>query len=149
MAEGTGDEGQRACVVGVMNLDRFSSIPFVKGGYDYDDAHCYGLVWLHYRDRLGILLPRYDGRDIFDAEGNAPLFERDRQDWIRVDEPRDHDVAVMRAITDPALDFHLGVVVEKRKVMHTQRLKGVQVERLSAPHIRSRIVEFRRHPQLA
>lgn len=132
-----------------MNPDRFASIPFVAQGRDYDGCDCWGLVRLWYRDMLGIELDSYDGVAVTDARTIKRMIERDRVTWAKVEAPRDHDVVIMLSIENPRIETHLGVVVERRKVMHTTDPIGVQVERLSAPHIDSRILEFRRHPLLA
>lgn len=129
--------------------DRFAAIPFVGQGRDYDGADCWGLVWLWYRDRLGILLDSYDAVSATDAASINAMIERHKREWVTVAEPRDHDVVVMRSMTAGHRgDGHVGIVVEKRKVMHTADPAGVRVDRLSAPHVANRIIEFRRHPRL-
>lgn len=130
-----------------MTADRFAAIPFADRGRDYSGCDCWGLVWLWYRDVLGIALDPYDGVAARDAAAIREMIERHRDEWAEVTAPRDHDVVVMRSLTGRG-DGHLGLVVEKRRLMHTTDPIGVRVERLSAPHVASRIIEFRRHPSL-
>lgn len=131
-----------------MNADSFASIPFVAQGRDYSGCDCWGLVWLWYRDMLGIALEAYDGVTVKDVRAIDQTIRDAEADWIAVDAPQDNDVVVMRSVGGSRADSHLGIVVERRKVMHTTEKIGVQVERLSSPLIASRAPRFFRHASL-
>ncbi len=41
-------------------LDKYYTIPYKPNGYDFDGCDCFGLLWLWYKNELGIDLPKYD-----------------------------------------------------------------------------------------
>lgn len=132
-----------------MNPDRLIGVPFINGGYDYDDCHCYGLVWLWFRDVLGIVLPRYDGVEAGDVRSVVRTINREKNTWITVAQPRANDVAVMRSVSGDLADGHVGIVVNKRQLLHTTQTSWSRIEPLTSAAIAPRIIEFKRHPQLA
>lgn len=134
-----------------MNADRFLSIPFRSRGRSYDGADCWGLVWLYYRDVLGIDLVDWSEVPATALRSISRLIAEHKREWRVVAEPRDGDVVVMRALSDrgPIEDTHVGLVVNRRYVLHTEQQSGARLERLSAPHVAARVIDFRRHPRAA
>jgi cell wall-associated NlpC family hydrolase len=131
-----------------MNADRFLTVPFLSRGRSYDGADCWGLVWLYHRDMLGIGIDDWAEVPARSLRRISRLIAEHKRAWRVVTEPRDGDVVVMRSLSagGPITDTHVGVVVNRRFVLHTEEQTGARLERLSAPHVAARIMEFRRHP---
>lgn len=134
-----------------MNADRFLTIPFRSRGRSYDGADCWGLVWLYHRDVMGIALTDWADVPARALRRISGLIAEHKRAWPVVIEPRDGDVVVMRALSASGTieDTHVGVVVDRRYVLHTEERTGARLERLSAPHVAARIMEIRRHPRAA
>lgn len=130
-----------------MTADRFLAIPFVSQGRSYEGADCWGLVWLYYRDVMGIALSEWAHVPARALRTIGDLVAEHKRDWRVVETPADGDVAVMRAFTRRSTieDAHVGIVIGRRFVLHTEAGSGPRLERLSAPHVAPRIVDFRRH----
>lgn len=134
-----------------MNADRFLAIPFVSKGRSYDGADCWGLLWLWYRDMMGIALPPHDTVPACALRTIGDLVAHHKRDWLPVPLPRNGDAVVMRAWTQRSTieDAHVGVVVNRRFVLHTEERTGPRLQRLSDPDVKARVIEFRRHPDAA
>lgn len=101
-------------------LDKYIGIPFKDNGRDFYGCDCYGLVWLFYRDILGIELPKlsdeYD--DPSDVHTIQELITRYHQSW----EPSTGqwgDLLVFRGLTMSRNSIHLAVLLEPGKMLHT------------------------------
>jgi probable lipoprotein NlpC len=107
-------------------------LPFKGAGRERTGCDCYGLMVLDYA-ALGIALRTYDG-EIPDY-GTAPSRD-DRAtiarllaageanpDWRRVElsEARPHDALIFAR---GALDTHLGIFVDARRMLHTNAVAG-------------------------
>ena len=150
MAEGKREQGNRAGAVCVkLKPDDFARLPYTDEGRSREGVDCYGLVWLWYRDVLGVDIPIYNDVPPSDRGKVREMMERQRAEWIVVDDPREHDVCMMRGL-DPRFKGpgHIGIVMPKRRVMHMTARFGVTVPRLSDPEIKTRIIEFGRHISL-
>lgn len=130
-----------------MSLDAFTCIPFVSQGRDYSGCDCWGLVWLWYRDVLGVDLTSYAETPAGRVRDIAKLIEQYKTEWVSVVSPAPNDVVLMRAITGHAsrLVAHVGVAMPGNRVMHIEEHDGFRLERLDAPHIAPRVMEYRRH----
>lgn len=68
-----------------MNLSPYLGIPYVERGRDRDGVDCYGLVFLIYREVLGIELPRYEGApDWRELEAVEAMLDDRLTEWIEV-----------------------------------------------------------------
>lgn len=130
-----------------MTADRFLAIPFVSQGRSYDGADCWGLVWLYYRDVMGIALTEWAHVPAKALRTISDLIAEHKREWTKVESPRNGDIVVMKAWTrrSTILDAHVGVVVNRRFVLHTRENSGPVLQRLTDPDIAWRIVDFRRH----
>lgn len=130
-----------------MTADSFVGIPFQSQGRDYAGVDCWGLVWLWYRDVMGIELTAYAETPADRVRDVAALVAEHKSEWRKVDDPQPNDVVLMRVARRETsrLVAHVGVVMPKRMVMHTEEPIGTKLERLCLPHVQPRIMEFRRH----
>jgi len=118
-------------------------IPYSEGGRDYDGVDCWGLVYLYYRDQLGIELPRLDGGyDVKDLPMLADFLDESKStvNAEPIDEPRDGDLVVMKFRGHP---IHVGVYLDG-SVLHVLRGIDSVMEPVASPRIRGRIEGYYR-----
>lgn len=125
---------------------RYINVPYIDKGREFSGADCWGLIRLVYLHELGIDLPSYGE---VSAENLAKVHrkvEEVAEQWEAV-EPADiqpFDVCVMR-IAGKRLVCHVGVVVDKKRILHVELRTDSAIVELRDPLIRERIVCFRRH----
>ena len=133
---------------GVNWTSKFVGVPFIDGGRDIRGVDCYGLVYLVYREVLGIELPGYGE---ISAHDMARASHRIRTDsamapWVPVTGPAQAmDVLVMRG-----RPLHVGVMVDAGHVLHVEAATAsviVPVDR--SPQVRWRRLSLHRHEALA
>lgn len=128
--------------------DSYLTIPFESKGRSRDGCDCYGLLRLIYHDRLAVDLPllsdEYDNtlqrKTMNDLVQERPLligFEKSSFDDVKP-----LDVLVIRHV---GFDCHLGIVVSKRWMIHSEAGKGTVIEEFNRPHIRPRVKEVWRY----
>ena len=122
---------------------RSVGVPFVEHGRDYDGLDCWGLVWIAYRDVLGIHLPSlsesYD--KVRDWKGLRELFLVTRNEWRKVACPSTGDVA---AIYRRGIPIHFGLVIQGgRRILHVEE----GIETVHEPISRFRIEGTYRQPE--
>jgi len=131
-----------------MTADRFLAIPFRSGGRSYAGVDCWGLVWLYHRDVLGIAIDDWADVPALALRRISRLVAEHKRAWPVAAVPADGDVVVMRVASSGGViaDTHVGIVANRRYVLHTEAQAGTRLERLSAPHVAARIIDIRRHP---
>ncbi|MDX1539978.1 MAG: NlpC/P60 family protein [Geminicoccaceae bacterium] len=117
-----------------------AAVPFKEHGRGWDGLDCWGLVWLGYREVLGIDLPSYAeeydttrGR-LEDGSPNRKLSDlivgkRDLS-WVRVYDLQPMNVALFRYASAP---LHVGLVIDARDMVHVERGAEVAVEPHAGP----------------
>lgn len=113
-----------------MTMDEFVNlalpVPFIEKGRDYNGWDCWGLAFCFYRDVLKIDLPEYlnysSTRQY--AELNS-LINSARHLWDEVFKPLPGDLALFNL---SGLPCHVGVVVDRKSVLHTEERVGTFVE---------------------
>lgn len=105
-------------------------VPFVDKGRDWDGLDCWGLLRLCYKEVYGIELPsyadRYNSTSDFETLCSVVLLERTGQ-WVEVDEAQAGDGVSLRIA---ALPIHIGVMLDKTWVLHTEEKTGPMRERV-------------------
>ncbi|ODN68543.1 NlpC/P60 family protein [Methylobrevis pamukkalensis] len=132
--------------------ESYIGLPFAEKGRTREGLDCWGLVRLVLAEQCGIELPGYDAdyacvaevREIAAALGKAQA----SADWLPVlpGSERVFDVALFRR---GRLEGHVGVIVERGRVLHVARGRAAAIERLSAAHLVSVHVGTFRHAGLA
>lgn len=129
-----------------MSIDwnQYIGIPFAECGRgpQYD---CWGLIWLMYREVLGISIPSYDSRYFSIKDVNVVnLFNDEIKKWVNVSTPRMGDVALIDINKQPR---HVGFVVnpETKEMIHI--LRGCQsiMESWTIKLWRNRVAGFYRY----
>lgn len=136
---------------------KYIGIPFVDGGRDMDGCDCWGLVRMVLRDRANIDLPSYsgiaaeDGRAVRDEIRRSALSDQ----WVEIEQSQalPLDVVEMRGRVDTggltrSAVTHLGIVVDRNKLMHVEDGTNVIIQPFNGPLVRERIRRFFRHRRL-
>ncbi len=123
--------------------EKYIGIPFESRGRTADACDCYGLLMLVYKDQLDVDLPSlllYDStiqrKTMSNMMKTQPMligFES-----VAVDEVAPLDVLVIRQV---GFDCHIGIVLDAKRILHTEAGKGVVVEDIARPHIKPRVKE--------
>ena len=115
-------------------------------GLPYERAHCWELVRRVYADQLGLDLPAYGEIDAANLVAVARgMAEAEAADcWHPVDRPQAFDVALMRGRSRV---WHVGVMVDDRRVLHTERATGAVLVGVQDTAMRGRVTGYRRHTE--
>ena len=127
-----------------MNVDVFVGIPILSKGRTATGCDCYGLVRLIYQQE-GIELPLLlDYDNTTDRAVMTGMVARQPLliGFKKVETPQPLDVLVIR---QGGWNCHLAVVLDERRMIHSEAGKGSAVELYSRPHIKPRIKEIWRY----
>jgi lipoprotein Spr len=112
----------------------YVGIPFLKHGYTRDGCSCWGLVRLVMMEQFDTFLPRHDQviNNTFEGKGLASAdqqFASCPSTPVPFGEERAGDVLQMWSIMyNQRVPLHIGVIVEKGKVLHIEDAVGAIVE---------------------
>ena len=129
---------------------KYTRIPFKLHGRDFKGCDCGGLVWLIYKNELGIELPDWrDGYSGTHIENSLELEETistmlgENGIEVPLKDAKPFDVVSFR-IKDASM--HVGVVVNKHVFFHIMEgYTRVVAERFSNPQWRGRVTGCFRH----
>ena len=125
-------------------------IPFRERGRDYDGCDCYGIVFLAYRDVLGLSLPSFAEAytTTEDRAALAALIDGEMGPWVEIPagQERALDAVLM---TEGRFPRHIGIVVKPGFVLHVARSHESRIERYDSSRFRRRVHGFFRHRALA
>jgi len=116
--------------------------PFKPKGRDYDGMDCYSVMYLAYRDVLGIEMPTYvdDYVDPGDTDASRrviqDMIQAQKHNWELVTAPQPLDVVLF---TYGATRTHLGLMVDEKQFLHCERNIGTVIERVDSAKWKSRI----------
>lgn len=118
-------------------------VPFVEFGRDFDGWDCWGLAICAYREILGIEIEDFAYDSVRSFKALMALFDqRDRKpDW----EKCGAQPLSLAAIYRRGHVIHTGLVVDKRRILHSEEDIGTCVELIS----QFRIEGFYRHVEQA
>lgn len=102
-------------------------IPFKNGGRDSKGYDCWGLVMKVYR-RMGIELPDYP-IDAMNTEEISGEFLSNRSNWVKIAEPTEGCLVVMRVSCDRWAN-HVGVCLNDKTFIHAYANADVCIDRL-------------------
>lgn len=125
---------------------RYINIPYVNKGREFSGADCWGLVRLVYLHELGIELPDYGEVSADDLSKVHRKVEDVQEQWEAVahNDIQAFDICVMRA-PGKRIICHVGVVVDKNRILHVEKRTDSVIVPLNDPIIRERVSCFRRH----
>ena len=125
-------------------MEKFIGIPYIPHGRDYDGADCWGIVYLFYRDVLGIEIPTYTEtlakKGLRPRAVNSLVEEVKELNWRPVQEKKTGDVVLMRTGKN---EHHVGVFVEPHFILHSEDLGSYSfLSKINDPRITKRIVGY-------
>ena len=128
-------------------FNAYTGIPFADHGRDRSACDCYGLIRLVYFEQRGIVLPLLDNYETTrDREELEKIVRREPLligfEQVDLDLVQPFDVLVIRQV---GFDCHLGLVVNRNTLLHTESGKGSVLEDFTRPHVRPRIREAWRY----
>lgn len=127
-------------------IKRAIGVPFVDGGRTMAGWDCWGMVYVAYREVLGIELPTYgdisadDLRAVRRAMVSGAAI---RETWRPVREPRPFDVVGMKS-AGGSIMAHVGLYLPG-EVLHVERASMTAREPIHGAIMRSRIIGYWRH----
>jgi cell wall-associated NlpC family hydrolase len=128
----------------------FIGVPFLARGRDHAGCDCFGLVYLVYRDVLGITLASYVEAYASTEERAeiAALIAGDASAWPWTSVPagreREFDVALFRR---GGLDSHIGIVAARGRMLHVEDGGQSCIETYGNGKWHARLAGFYRHAQ--
>ena len=105
-------------------------VPFVEKGRSWEGWDCWGLVYVAYRDVLGIIIPDYLDRydHTHEVTRLSKVVEQEKQIvWKRV-EHKDWARGDVMTIRRRNLCVHAGLIVADGQVMHAEQDMGTIIE---------------------
>jgi len=124
------------------NFEKYIGIPFVEYGRSFKGVDCYGLVWLAFKEELGIELPDYDervfGRD-WKGASRGHFLENVNQCWEIVSGSVFHLFDCHIFHDDEGIDSHIGFHIGSSKFLHCLENQSAMVGKLEV--WKSRLVE--------
>jgi len=100
-------------------------LPYQIGGRSRDGIDCWGLVWLFYKEQMGIEIPKYDDPYQTKSDYDLALYlmRCKKTNWQKVDEPQNGDVVLAKDMSHP---IHVGIYKERNKMLNI-RAQGTPV----------------------
>lgn len=108
-----------------------------EGTYD-----CYGLIRKVLADEFNIKLPSFDRYETVKDEAVSDLIAEGLKDWQKINTPQEGDVIIFNVAGRP---LHIGLVIEKGKMLHIEKGKNAVIESYTDPHWKPRIEGFYRY----
>lgn len=126
-----------------MDINRYIGIPFKIHGRDFDGVDCYGLVWLFYKNELGIELPMFLGyEEKLESYQNKIEESRPLLNVVEVEKPNTADIGLFHY---RGLLSHVGLYIEKNKILHILKKTHSVIIKIDHPTIRGRIEGWYRY----
>lgn len=96
--------------------------PFMTKGRSYEGWDCWGLVYVGYRDVLDIALPTYTGEynEVTDFKLLCKAFTTGAKGWDKSDGNPGSVALILRR----NLPIHVGILTDKRNVLHCEQKVG-------------------------
>lgn len=118
-------------------------VPFADRGRDFDGWDCYGVVYQYYKLVLNINLPLYlDYISTTELDRLSSIIHSNQTDWIQVERPIENDLVLFRI---GGMPVHLGVIVNEREMLHSEKKIGTFVEPISGFVWNKRLEGFYRY----
>lgn len=129
-----------------MDFSAYVGLPFQDGGRDRAGCDCYGLARLVMAEQMGIVLPSYSGAyaTVEDRKALDGLIAGNMGPWREIEpgSEKPGDALLMRLA---GTESHIGIVVGRGMVLHTERGAGSVIESYRESRLRRRVVGFYRH----
>jgi cell wall-associated NlpC family hydrolase len=127
--------------------DKYVGIEFEEKGRNRDGCDCWGLVRLVLKEQFDVDLMDHndDYRSVKDRHAIARVVENDLSNWIETEKPQCGDVVLLRS---KGLPLHIGVMVNKRKMLHIEKGINAGTERLDSITWKDRVIGYYRSREM-
>lgn len=134
-----------------MDFKQYMGVPFKDHGRSKEGVDCWGLVWLIYKEQLGITLPDFgccyqnaDVRSDIQCAMNKYTLEQWNRDVTKL--PKQvGDVLVFKR---GGIETHIGLWISEGTMIHIQRPQGVSIERYDTIRWKNKFSRALRHISL-
>lgn len=133
-------------------LQRYMNIPFKECGMDFNGCDCAGLLYLIYKNELGIELPDWRGMYSTTQYSNGLELERiltsmlgDNGIEVPLGSVQPFDVLSIRI---GKAEMHVGIVIDKNRFIHIVDGDRVLCERINSIKWKQRITGAFRHESM-
>lgn len=123
---------------------RYVGAPFEDGGRGPDSYDCWGLLRAVYSDVRGVTLPTYGEVSSRDLLKIARAIDAGKDEGWEACEPAPMVAVLMRSGRGGPRIVHVGVMVDSRRMLHTEVATHAALVPINHPSVSGRIVGFRR-----
>jgi len=123
--------------------DKYVGIPFEWNRCDFSGVSCWGLVVLVYKEEYGISLPDNSNFVSMVKEGIETPTDVYKKGMVPVslDEAKEGNLLhLWTLLNNKQAPLHVGIVVDKKRVLHCQRSTGVVIERFNTDLFARRVI---------
>jgi cell wall-associated NlpC family hydrolase len=126
-------------------ISKLIGIPYKSHGRDYDGSDCWGILYLFYKDVLGIEIPKYDSGYIHadDFDSVSSKINSHLNEWKEVKSPILGDVVLFNIA---GKTVHAGVYLNESDFIHSLSGHDSAIDRLDSFAWRKRVACFYRWP---
>lgn len=117
------------------DFSKYIDLPFIPNGRSFNGIDCYGLVWLMYKEELGIVLPDFN-EIIYDPEtwckdGRSHILENINEDWERIVNGSYKRFDIHILYDKDLIASHVGLNIGNGRFIHTMNQKQSVVSKLT------------------
>ena len=126
-----------------MNFNEYIDIPYLKSGTSKEGADCFGLLYIIYKDKLSIELPKlnrlgFDSKTWYKEKGKQIIENLGM--WYRVNPPYQlYDGLIFSRYNGSRIADHIGMYIGNNKFIHVEEGSTSTVERLIGTSFEDRL----------
>lgn len=119
-----------------LNVEKYVGISYEVNGRDMQSVDCYGLVYLIYKNELGIDLPSF-AEDGIDANRTQELIAQYKEGWEPTETIHAGDVVIFRIM---GIESHIGLAIDSERFIHARIGYNSAIERFDSSKWKTRFV---------
>lgn len=119
-----------------LNVEKYVGISYEVNGRDMQSVDCYGLVYLIYKNELGIDLPSF-AEDGIDANRTQELIAQYKEGWEPTENIQAGDVVIFRIL---GIEAHIALAIDSERFIHARIGYNSAIERFDSSKWKTRFV---------
>ena len=126
-----------------MNFSKYINLPYRLKGRDFKGVDCFGIIWLIYKEELGITLPDFlnvDYDDTWYKNGKNHILNEmgtfNDKLWSRAEKPYQLFDGLIFYLSSKKIANHCGMYIGDNKVIHVFEDSTSQVDRVDSGFMR-------------
>lgn len=136
------------CLHSSQAFSKYVGLKYADKGRTEKGLDCWGLARHIYKEELGIILPSFtDSYSTSETrEEIAAIIEFQKMKWEAIPSGKEQpfDIILLRILGIP---MHIGVVIEKRKMIHVFKGSNTTIENYTSAQWRHRVLGFYRYKE--